>query len=218
MKPPTMSTIGDDPGDQEPHVPLADWAGQPAYEPDPEKRKMDDVVTSFLSTRKLHERMLLLSMAPCLCALAVTGCRFMFAFCLVSSLLGLALRATVARMHNQRMALRICGWFAFLTANCQWFVYHTLTDGPTAFNLRPFLLLLGTAYMCFYGIAGTLVTTPTEHVGVTVVVLCHNAYAQSRVPAELKLFSDLEALVSTVLLLGGVLVYYFHEAPAERAE
>lgn len=216
----TMSTIAES-ADREAVKALDDWPEQPAV--DGAVTMPDEAVAGFVSTQKLQERMLVLSMAPCLFALAVPGdhdswpVRCMFAFFFAVSLLGLALRRVVARLPDQQTAFRVCGGYAVVSANIEWCVYHSLTDAPIVFNLRPFLLLLGCAYMCFFGVNGTLVTTPAQHVVVSMMVLAHNMLAQSRVPEAHKLFSDLEALVSTILCVGGVLAYYFHETPAERA-
>ena len=70
--------------------------------------------------------------------------------------------------------------------------------------------------MCFFGVNGTLVTTPAQHVVVSMMVPAHNMLAQSRVPEAHKLFSDLEALVSTILCVGCPRVL-LPRNPAERA-
>lgn len=193
-----------------------DVASQGLSDSDVDDHHDDEEVEAFKSSRALHEKMLGIAMILCCLACIVPGARLLFTSFIVGVIFSLVLRQVVTRMRDQRVGRRLCGRWAILLANLQWIMYHSVTDAPVVFNARPFLLVMGISYFVCFAIAGTLVTTSAQHPWISIVTLAHNAYAQSLVPAEKKLFTDVEAASLMLIIVVLVVCYYLREAGSLR--
>lgn len=178
---------------------------------------VDNATVAFVATRGLQERMLALSMVPCLAACAVPGARAVFSFNVLISLASLMLRRKAAGMSDLRRAFRLCSWWACTSANLEWFAYHTWTRSPEAVNRRPFLFLMGTIFFSCYCVHGALVTNSSQRIVMSTLVMVHSAYAQSTVPAPHKLVGDLEAVAFTALCVLASLAPSYYERGSARA-
>ena len=176
----------------------------------------DEDAEAFKSSHVLHDTMLGLAVLFCCVACIVPGARLLFASYIVGMLICLAVRQAASGMRDQRLGRKMCGRWALVLANLQWFTYHSATDAPVVFNERPFLLVMGIFYLFCYGIASTLVTTPSQQFWISILILAHNAYAQSLVPEEKKLFSDVEAAIMTLIVVLVCICYYVREARSLR--
>ena len=110
------------------------------------------------------------------------------------SLTMFGLRVAAGRMRDQHHACQLCGWCTVVSSNIIWFSYHcVVVDAPKVLNESPFLLILALLFVLCHGCAGVLMTSWPQRIFMTLCVVVHNTYANSLVPANMKLFSDAEA-------------------------
>ena len=179
-----------------------------AHESAAHKDMPKDGLVLFTATEKLHKVLTLLSASACtlMCARS-NQLRWWLLLMLAHSLGTLSVRHAASRMQNQHLARQLVATWTIVMGNLAWASYSA-SEAPILFNQSAFLLILGLFYFVCLGCAGVLVTTWPQRIFMTICIMAHNTYANSLVPAEMKLFSDAEA----GLLVGFVAVFGFSMA------
>ena len=179
-------------GDEE----LTPQEGETASQEGGETASQEGVVL-FTTTERLQQILNMLAACTCVLVLASSkrGTLRWWAFGLLAySLSNMALRHALGYMQDQRRACQFCGWWSVLLANLMWMIYHCIVvEASTLLNKSVYVLMLHFLFVICDGCRGALVTSWAQRICMTVLAVAHNIYANSFVPIEIKLFSDVEA-------------------------
>ena len=162
------------------------------------KTASQERVVLFTTTERLQQILNMLAAGSCVVMLAssrsVDALRWWFFSILCYSLTNMAVRHALGYMQDQHRACQFCGWWVVLLANLMWMSYYSIAvEVPKLLNENAFLLVLQCLFLTCIGCAGALASSWAQRICMSVLSVAHNYYANSLVPVEIKLFSDVEA-------------------------